>query len=571
MFINKLKLSTKLYSGFMLMFIFALIIGLFSFFTVIKIGTSMDGLVNVNNKKLSLSYEMKQYISDSMIRISDISISNDPTYMQSEKKLLDADIAAYNKDREALKPLLSTTQGRQIFSDLSTLQVTYDNAINNALKIGMQTSVSSADMQVILQELNPIKKDMLGKLDNLILLQTQLTSTTAADIRSAITSLSTKLIIILVVSFIVALILALLIKRLVTAQVKTIASAASKLADGDLSFELKATTKDEIGDTIISLNNALKKLSSSLSNVKTESKNVFNGSEATNSSFIAIDGSIQQISAATEEISASMQESSASVEEVTSMASEVKEQAKNSVLKSKTGLTISSNIQDKALKISEGSLKSKEVAENIFNSSKKELKEAITASKVVNEISAMAEGISEIAEQTNLLALNAAIEAARAGEQGKGFAVVAEEVRKLAEESSSTVAKIQTQVGSVLTAVDNLSKSSENLLNFIEKDVLKDYDGFINISEEYKKDGDTVQALVENFADAATSISSSVDEITSALEEVATTVTDVARASNDIVENIDSVSKKSSSILDQTEKNKESSLIMDELMGQFKL
>jgi Methyl-accepting chemotaxis protein len=91
-----------------------------------------------------------------------------------------------------------------------------------------------------------------------------------------------------------------------------------------------------------------------------------------------------------------------------------------------------------------------------------DIKGIISLSDEINEVSVF---IKEIADETKMLGLNAAIEAARAGDSGRGFGVVAEEIRKLSEQSKSTVPKIKKLTDGIKTNVTIVSEKSESSLH----------------------------------------------------------------------------------------------------------
>lgn len=119
------------------------------------------------------------------------------------------------------------------------------------------------------------------------------------------------------------------------------------------------------------------------------------------------------------------------------------------------------------------------------------------------QITDIASLIADIASETNLLSLNASIEAARAGENGKGFAVVASEVRKLSENTSEAVEKVNQIVSKSLAktkVVADASTSLDLLVKTSNEDIQITGTSFEKIASHMQELNSSSHTLLKNVA-----------------------------------------------------------------------
>lgn len=348
-------------------------------------------------------------------------------------------------------------------------------------------------------------------------------------------------------------------------KVKELASGS-----GDLTREIDIHTGDELEVIAGNMNEFLRQIRELVKDVAKSSNDINVTGEELYKTVDDNNKIMSSMNSEIEEISANMQESSAASiilsQNLSESAGQIERFAKdvNDIRKRVQEANESAQISCERVRSNQ------ERALRAIGIMQEKVRKTSNDAKQIEQVRKIAEEIVNIASQTQMLSLNAQIEAARAGTMGAGFAVVATEVGNLSQDIDNAVMEINTINSKVLSAVEALTEATEETIRFITEDVVKDYEAFASLGEEYGNTTDMIREQMVEIGGKSTEIAQNIAGINSNVTNIAMTISTTAEGANELAHSTKQISESFEKLNNASRKNTENSESLSEQVRKYK-
>ena len=305
------------------------------------------------------------------------------------------------------------------------------------------------------------------------------------------------------------------------------AATLQRIAAGDLTHQMDVPSGDS-SSIVAAMSSMQSQIRQLIAGTVSSAESVVKESEAMRADAAGLSHSAEEQSSATSAIAAAVEQLTVSISVTSENADEAGRLSSQSEKQANESLVVVSAATDTIHKVADGMTEASVTMEELSNK--------------VTSINGIVQTIREIADQTNLLALNAAIEAARAGEQGRGFAVVADEVRKLAERTTTSTQEISDIVGGVRNTTDAALETMSRAKGLALEGAIQT-EGVRTTVTAMDQSSKNVSKAIESIADAlreqtaaSTDIAQRVELIAQGIEQTHAASSESSRRSGALVD-----------------------------------
>ncbi len=491
-----------------------LLVGFVGLFVAQRGSESIKAISEGAMPRIQTLGEARQIFMEARVNMYAIFLNTDEMEMDALEQRLGGHVGEINMKLKNYEKLIASDEDRKLLeADIANVNAYMDYFGNEIMPL-LRAKEGEKARDLLMSKLAPLGYTTLKGFNTHMEHNTKLSAestsqTVAAAVKGRNVSLGA-----MALGFVAVAALGFFLLTNIRGSLRQIQSMVNRIeSDLDFTVRVQVTKHDEIGQTTSALNRLLDKLQGNLNTIAAGAQSVAAAASEMSSTSTHVATASTQQSEAASDMAATVEQMTVSINHVADRSQEANR------ISSESGRLASSG-------------------EEVIGHTVEDMNEIATtvndAASLIHQLEANSQQISnvvavirDVADQTNLLALNAAIEAARAGEQGRGFAVVADEVRKLAERTSSSTKEISSTIDTMRASASNAVASMQGVVSRVAAGV-----------ERAQEANTSIKQIGEGSRNAV----SMVEEITASIREQGTATNNIATQ----VERIAQMSEESS-------------------------